>query len=180
MRESRPRYKLCEWCRRNEHKVAVRRQVKAVGLDLSRHTEVIGICPSCFANAFEPKPWKPDEIPVPFKGTTLVYDRRGTRSKAQRPIPDYMMPGYVEPEREPEAVEADPAANMKPGWEIGHFPDRQQTMYVEQKGGYIEITFGKDYEGWLRSERRKGEPIHIMRQRHVTDAEMTAETGYGS
>ena len=74
---STPQYKLCCSCRRNYHKVAVREPVtERVAPGEYRptgRTQVYGYCPSC----------APTTIRV---GCTLVYDRRGERTKAQKPI----------------------------------------------------------------------------------------------
>lgn len=57
-----PRYKLCDTCRRNDHKVAVR--------DTSGN--VRGYCPGCFTGAFEHRIENGTELEV-------VYDHRARK-----------------------------------------------------------------------------------------------------
>jgi hypothetical protein len=83
-----PKYKACDRCGRNDHKVALRVDAKMAGRVIGR--KCIGRCPSCFADAFVTKHWL-GEGHVPFEGATVVYDRRGDRAKKATPVPERMV-----------------------------------------------------------------------------------------
>lgn len=68
---NRPKYKLCDACRRNEHKVAVRYSSR----------EVSGYCPSCFDGE--------RELRVARSATaSVVYDLRGRKFATAFSTPD--------------------------------------------------------------------------------------------
>lgn len=94
---NRPKYKRCDSCGRNEHKVAVRH--RASGRHLATAETVSGYCTSCFADDFVKRPWQ-EKSSIEFlieKGATVVYDRRGKAARNRNPIPAEMQPGYTPP-----------------------------------------------------------------------------------
>lgn len=67
-----PRYKSCDICGRNEHKVAIR--ASHSGGRSSEGSKVTGICPSCIEGY---------EL---AEGTEVIYDRRAERTRKAHPI----------------------------------------------------------------------------------------------
>lgn len=111
-------------------------------------------------------------------------EHRYSRSTEPFQIPDHLYTESAMTKREPRVPpavaqqqqrEPKPEDTLKPGWTAGRM-QLSNSVKVERVTGTQRTIFVKDYSGWLRSEGSGTQ----LRQRSVTDEEMSRETGYGA